>query len=459
MMTEDCSRKYNFPGCSVIRISPLISVNELKSLNESITSRSIILIISESSIEFGKSAFERFSGIADDLKSGILFSDYYELMEMGNLKVIERPLIDYQFGSIRDDFNFGQILFIRKDVFSESIIHLNNEIKFAGLYELRLKISETYQIIRIPEFLYTAYSAFNKFGDNQFEYVDPKNSLVQNEMEKVFTEYLKRIKAFLSPRNNDINLYSESFENEVSVIIPVKNRVKTITDAVNSVLNQKTNFPFNLIIINNHSDDGTTPLLVELSRQTKKLIHLIPERNDLMIGGCWNEGIFHNSCGRFAVQLDSDDVYSGEDTLQIIVNKFRADNCAMVIGSYKLTDFMYNLIPPGIVDHKEWTALNGLNNALRINGLGAPRAFFTPVIRKIKFPDVSYGEDYSAALSVSRKYNIGRIYEPVYICRRWEGNSDASLSVDKLNRFNFYKDKIRTLELLSRIQLNRADHD
>jgi glycosyltransferase involved in cell wall biosynthesis len=329
---------------------------------------------------------------------------------------------------------------------------------FAGLYELRLIVSEIFPVIKIPEYLYSATSIVNKNKDKQFEYLDPKNRTVQAEMENVFTEYLKRIGAYLTPRKTEINLYSDYFEYEESVIIPVKNRVKTIADAVNSVLNQKTGFPFNIIVIDNHSDDGTTPLLSELSHKNEKLIHLIPDRNDLWIGGCWNEGISHPSCGRFAVQLDSDDVYSDENTLQKIADKFRNDNCAMVIGSYRLTDFMYNPVPPGIIDHKEWTDENGLNNALRINGLGAPRAFFTPVIRSIGFPDVSYGEDYSAALAVSRNYKIGRIYEPVYICRRWEGNSDTALSLEKLNGYNFYKDKIRTLEILSRIQLNRERH-
>jgi hypothetical protein len=428
----------------------LISSKELKKLNETTNNRYIIFIISDADIDLGNFAFERFKGIADSLNTGILYSDYYDKEE--------HPVIDYQVGSVRDDFNFGHLMFFIKDIFSMAVNKLHEDIDFAGLYEFRLIVSESYPVIRIPEYLYSARSVLKENKDTQFEYVDPKNRSVQVEMEKVFTEYLKRTNAFLAPQSNSIDFNQESFEYEASVIIPVKNRVKTIVDAVNSVLSQKTDFPFNLIVIDNHSDDGTTPLLAELSHKNKMLIHLIPERHDLLIGGCWNEGISHPSCGRFSVQLDSDDVYSDEYTLQKIVDKFRNDKCAMVIGSYELTDFMYNPIPPGIIDHKEWTDENGLNNALRINGLGAPRAFYTPVIRNIRFPNVSYGEDYSATLAVSRNYKIGRIYEPVYICRRWEGNSDALLSIEKQNRFNFYKDKIRTLEILARRQMNSEEH-
>ena len=434
----------------MVRVPPLISAEELKKLNESIDSLYIILIISDAKIELQDFAFERFKGIAGSLKTGLLYSDYYEC----NGSRIEHPLIEYQTGSVRDDFDFGHLLFFVKDIFSIAVNLLQEDCQFAALYELRLIISETNPVIRIPEYLYSISSVLQENDDKQFNYVDPKNRIVQIEMENVFTEYLKRTNVYLLPENNEIEFYSDVFESEVSVIIPVKNRVKTITDAINSVLNQKTAFPFNLIIIDNHSDDGTSNLLTELSKKHKILTHLIPERTDLLIGGCWNEGIFHKSCGRFAVQLDSDDIYSDESTLQKIVDKFKDDKCAMVIGSYRITDFMYNTIPPGIIDHKEWTFENGLNNVLRINGFGAPRAFFTPIIRNIGFPNVSYGEDYAASLAVSRNYKIGRIYEPIYICRRWEGNSDALLTIEKQNRFNFYKDKIRTLEILIRRQMN-----
>ncbi len=273
-------------------------------------------------------------------------------------------------------------------------------------------------------------------------------------MERIATQHLKKVKALLKPEFKKVNFEKTNYEIEASVIIPVKNREKTITNAVNSVLSQKTNFSFNLIVVDNHSSDKTTNILKHFSENDKRIIHLIPERKDLQIGGCWNEGIFHKSCGRFAVQLDSDDLYKDENTLQTIINKFYEEKCGMVIGSYQLTDFDLNEIPPGIIDHKEWTSENGMNNALRINGLGAPRAFYTPIIREIKFPNVSYGEDYAVALEISRNYKIGRIYEPIYICRRWEGNTDTSLTIGQSNRNNFYKDKIRTLEILARQKFN-----
>ena len=449
-MINNISKYYNYPDCSVFRISPIISCADLKKVNDLASTKYLILIVSDAQVEFGKFAIERFIGIAETVKAGILYSDYYDKVD----ELVEHPVIDYQLGSVRDDFNFGHALFIRKDIFYSAILNADAYIKYAGLYELRLIISEFFPIIRIPEFLYAAVTEPEVHTDTQFEYVDPKNRDVQFEMEKVFTEYLKRTGAYLESGKGEIYPDLGYFENEASVIIPVKNRIKTIADAINSVLSQKTDFHFNLIVIDNHSDDGTTSLLKELSIKNDKLIHIIPDRNDLNIGGCWNEGISHDSCGRFAVQLDSDDIYSDENTLQKIVDKFRTDKCAMVIGSYKLTDFMFHMITPGIIDHKEWTDDNGFNNALRINGLGAPRAFYTPVIRDIRFPDVSYGEDYSAVLAVSRNYKIGRIYEPIYICRRWEGNSDALLSPEKQNRFNYYKDKIRTFEILCRRKIN-----
>ena len=278
-------------------------------------------------------------------------------------------------------------------------------------------------------------------------------------MEQVFTNYLKRTHSFIRPDFNKIDLYKPVFDNEVSVIIPVKDRVRTISDAINSAINQNTDFPFNVIVVDNKSTDGTTDILRELSVLNNNLVHIIPAGENLGIGGCWNEGIHHSECGRFAVQLDSDDIYSDEKSLQKIVNVFRKEKCAMVIGSYKLTDFEFNIIPPGIIDHKEWTEENGCNNALRINGFGAPRAFFTPIVREINFPDVSYGEDYAVGLAISRRYKIGRIYEPIYICRRWEGNSDSCLSIEKENSNNNYKDKVRTLEIFARENLNTGEYE
>ncbi|MDP4278178.1 MAG: glycosyltransferase family A protein, partial [Bacteroidota bacterium] len=292
----------------------------------------------------------------------------------------------------------------------------------------------------------------------QFAYVDPKNRTVQLEMEQVCTKHLKAVEAWLSPEAESINLTEGEFPAEATVIIPVRNRCKTIGDAIDSVLNQETTFPFNLIVIDNHSTDGTTGIIREKATKDSRIIHLIPDRKDLGIGGCWNEGIQHPLCGRFAIQLDSDDVYSSHQTLAKIVSEFYAQQCAMLVGSYRMCNFNLDTIPPGIIDHKEWTPENGKNNALRINGLGAPRAFFTPVLRAIKVPNTSYGEDYALGLQISRRWKIGRIFEVLYLCRRWEENSDASIDLIKLNTFNQYKDALRTIELAARQQLNKAGH-
>ena len=451
-MKKPGNSEFRFPECTTFKINPLFSSESLKQINKSANSEFILLIISESEIQLGQFAYERISSLARSFKSGIIYSDYFD-----NDLQTPHSLVDYQTGSVRDNFNFGHIMFFRKDIFSEAAKELKDGYKYAGLFNLRLNISIKYPIIRIPEYLYSATG--NGISEKHFDYVDSKNWDVQIEMEQAFTDYLKRIDAFIKPNSNELDLYFIPFKNEVSIIIPVKNRVRTISDAVNSSLNQKADFPFNLIVVDNHSDDGTTEVLKILAESNKNLIHLIPSGVNLGIGGCWNEGIHHIDCGRFSVQLDSDDIYSDENTLQKIVNVFRKEKCAMVIGSYKLTDFQYNLIPPGIIDHREWTEENGLNNALRINGLGAPRAFFTPIIREINFPNVSYGEDYAVGLTISRCHKIGRIYEPVYICRRWEENSDSFLSIEKENIYNFYKDKIRTLEILIRQNLNMGKHD
>jgi glycosyltransferase involved in cell wall biosynthesis len=310
---------------------------------------------------------------------------------------------------------------------------------------------------RVGEHLYGKVEQdVRKSDQKQFDYVDPKNRAVQIEMEAAATEHLKRVGAWLKPRFKTPNLDEAAFQTEASVIIPVKNRVKTVGDAVSSVLKQKTTFRFNLIVVDNHSTDGTTDLLRSFAQKDKRMIHVIPERQDLLIGGCWNEAIMHPACGRFAVQLDSDDIYKDENTLQTVVDAFHREKSAAVIGSYRMTNFKLEEIPPGVIDHKEWTPENGRNNALRIHGLGAPRAYYTPIIRRIKFPNVSYGEDYAAVLAVCRDYQIARIYEPIYLCRRWEGNSDAGIDVAKQNAFNSYKDKLRTFELLARQRMNRG---
>ncbi|HEY7751977.1 MAG TPA: glycosyltransferase family 2 protein, partial [Ignavibacteriaceae bacterium] len=330
------------------------------------------------------------------------------------------------------------------------------DYKFAGFYSLRLAISVISSIKRIPEMLYSIESPeMNDPSMKAFNYLDPKNRRLQLEMESAVTDFLKIISAYLYPQKIKISFSENNFENEASVIIPVKNRVSTVNDAIKSALIQKTNFKFNIIVVDNHSTDGTTKLLQNLTFKNKNIVQIIPERTDLGIGGCWNAAINSSHCGKFAVQLDSDDLYINENTLQKIVDKFHSDKCAMVIGSYKLTDFNLNEIPPGLIDHKEWTDENGHNNALRVNGLGAPRAFYTPVIRQIQFPNVSYGEDYAVGLAVSRQYTIGRIFEPLYICRRWQGNTDASITLEKQNANNYYKDSLRTNEIIERQRLNQ----
>jgi glycosyltransferase involved in cell wall biosynthesis len=403
-------------------------------------------------IDLGRFALERFLSVASNTGSGIVYSDYHDIK---NTTRYPHPVIDYQMGSIRDDFDFGSLLLFDSHALQTAAPHLPPNHKHAGLYALRLAISRHHAISKIGESLYSKIERdVRKSGEKQFDYVDPKNRSVQIEMEEAATTHLRKIGAYLRPTFKEVDFDSESFEHEASVIIPVRNRARTVADAVRSALKQKTRFAFNIIVVDNHSTDGTTEVLASLAKDDQRLLHLIPEREDLAIGGCWNEAIHHQSCGRFAVQLDSDDLYRDESTLQKIVDTFRKEKCGMVVGTYQMTNFALESIPPGIIDHKEWTPDNGRNNALRINGLGAPRAFFTPLLRQIKVPNVSYGEDYAVGLAISRDYQIGRIYEPVYLCRRWEGNSDADLDVTKLNAFNAYKDKLRTFEILARQRKN-----
>ena len=400
-----------------------------------------MLYLSESLINMGLFAEERFLQIADDSRASMVYADYYEESEDA---LQAHPLIEYQEGSLRDDFAFGPVLLVRVSAWREALLSLKTEYEFAGLYALRLALSRIAPIVHIDEYLYSVKEIDTRAsGEKIFDYVNPRNRQVQIEMEKACTEHLKVIGAYLSPvfKEIDWSKDSASFAVEASVIIPVRNRVRTIRDAIKSVLAQKTNFNFNLIVIDNHSTDGTTEAIGEFASDSR-LVHIIPERKDLGIGGCWNTGVHHPSCGKFAVQLDSDDVYSSENTLQKVVDTFYEQQCAMVVGTYRMTNFAMEEIPPGVIDHKEWTLENGGNNALRINGLGAPRAFYTPLLRTINLPNTSYGEDYALGLRISREYRIGRIYDVIYLCRRWEDNSDASLSVEKMNRYNFYKDKL-----------------
>ena len=412
----------------------------------------ILIYTRHSPLKLGQYALERFLRVAEDTKSGLVYSNY--LAVKAGI-VTSNPVIDYQEGSLRDDFNFGSILFFRTEALKEAAESVDFTLEHAGLYALRLNVSLISPIIRIPEYLYTEEeSDLRLSGEKIFDYVDPKNRGLQIEMEHVCTRFLKKAGAYLEPSFKAVDFGVESFPVEASVIIPVRNRVRTIEDAIKSVLSQKTNFSFNLIIADNYSNDGTTEVIEKYAEKDARLIHLIPDRNDLGIGGCWNAAADHPMCGKFAVQLDSDDLYLDDTTLQQVVDTFYREKCAMVVGSYRMVNFALEEIPPGVIDHKEWTPENGRNNALRINGLGAPRAFFTPVLRCIKVPNVNYGEDYALGLAISRYYQIGRIYNPIYLCRRWDENSDASLSVEVMNGHNLYKDRIRTIEFLARKAMN-----
>ena len=450
--------KKALPGCEYLSVKGFYSTDTMKTIAANANTEYTLFYLKQTPLKLGLYALERMVQIMEnDKKNGIVYADHYQLIN-GELK--QAPVIDYQLGSVRDDFDFGSMLLFSSSAFTKIADALREEYKYAGLYAMRLFISYKYSIVHINEYLYIEIETdTRKSGEKQFDYVNPKNREVQIEMEAACTEYLKCIDAYFMPTSSrPVNLHSENFEFEASVIIPVRNRAHTIRDAVNSALNQRTTFSFNIIVIDNHSTDGTTEILQELSSD-KRLIHIIPQENDLGIGGCWNKGICHEKCGKFAIQLDSDDLYKDESTLQKIVDTFYKESCAMVIGTYLMTDFQLNEIPPGIIDHKEWTPENGKNNALRINGLGAPRAFYTPILRDIKLPNTSYGEDYAIGLRISREYKIGRIYDVIYLCRRWEGNSDAALSTEKVNRNNFYKDRIRTWEIKGRIQMHTIDEE
>ena len=403
-------------------------------------------------LELGYMALERLLQIAQDTEAGLVYADHYQV-KGGEL--VKAPVIDYQKGSLRDDFDFGSVLFFDAAALKESVQRMTETYQHAGLYDLRLKLSQRYALVHANEYLYSEVEEDNrKSGEKQFDYVDPRNRDRQIEMEKACTQHLKEIGGYLEPHFKDIDFNQGEFEVEASVIIPVRNRAATIGTAIESVLKQQTKFKFNLIVIDNHSTDGTTEA-IDAFKADGRVVHLVPERNDLGIGGCWNYGVNSKHCGKFAVQLDSDDLYKDEHTLQTIVDAFYEQKCAMVIGSYMMTDFDLNELPPGVIDHKEWTPDNGRNNALRINGLGAPRAFYTPVLRSIGLPNTGYGEDYAMGLNISRHYQIGRIYDVLYLCRRWGGNSDAALSIEKVNANNLYKDRIRTWELEARIALNK----
>jgi hypothetical protein len=395
---------------------------------------------------------QRLAQAAEDSGAAILYSDYSDLKADGTMT--PHPLIDYQLGSIRDDFDFGHAVLISRAALSglaDAIEKDKAATDFGGWYDLRLRLSERGPIVHLSEPVYLAAPAIELSDEEaHFSYVDPRNRGYQVEMEQVATAYLKRIKAWLLPPTARPADDNSTFPVECSVVIPVRNRVKTVSDAVNSALSQEADFPFNVIVVDNHSTDGTTEALRELAAKNKRLVHIIPSRNDLGIGGCWNEAVNAPQCGRYAVQLDSDDIYSSTDVISRVIAEFRSGGCAAVVGSYTICDFSLKQIPPGLIDHREWTPDNGHNNALRIHGLGAPRAFHVPTLRKIGFPNVSWGEDYAVVIRLCREYPIGRIYDSLYWCRRWEGNSDHALPLDTHNRYSAYKDRLRSIELAAR---------
>jgi glycosyltransferase involved in cell wall biosynthesis/ATP adenylyltransferase/5',5'''-P-1,P-4-tetraphosphate phosphorylase II len=432
------------------------NIETLRWIADKTTAPYLLLYTKYDTLQLGYYALTRMLTIAEDSNALMLYADHYTLTPDGKRSAM--PLIDCQLGSIRDDFQLGSLLLIRTSALKDYVAQAKEvNYRFAALYDFRLFVSRTMLPVHVDEFLYTEVEQDTRLsGQKQFDYVDPRNRDRQIEMEQACTTHLKAIGAYLAPEAfQNINFSEGEFAVEASVVIPVRNRERTIRDAIRSVLEQETSFPFNLIVVDNGSTDGTTEAIREFASD-KRVIHIIPERDDLGIGGCWNTAVHHPQVGRFVVQLDSDDLYSSPQTLQQMVDAFRDQQAAMVIGSYRMCDFQLNTLPPGLIDHKEWTPDNGRNNALRINGLGAPRAFYTPVLRKLQIPNTSYGEDYALGLMISRRYHIGRLYHEVYLCRRWEGNSDAALSQDKINKNNTYKDHLRTLEILARQQLNKS---
>lgn len=393
--------------------------------------------------------------------------------------ISEAPVIDYQIGALRDDFDFGAVLLWDTQKLKSIVSQMDTEYEFGGLYDLRLRATESDQgtkdqvpLVHIPEYLY--YEVENdtrKSGEKLFDYVDPRNRAVQIEMEACVTAHLKRIGAYLQPGEYKTLPQAGEYPVTASVIIPCKNRVKTIADAIHSALNQKVRAPysFNVIVVDDNSTDGTAQKIQELMNgdaslngANGELIYIAQDKTWHAIGGNWNVAIHDPRCGKYAIQLDSDDTYFDENTVQKFIDTFAGlepeqDSHAtpkygMVIGTYQLTNMAGEILPPGVIDHREWTDDNGRNNALRINGLGAPRGFYVPLLRTINYPTTKYGEDYAVGLRISRDYPIGRIYDVVYNCRRWEDNSDANCDIVAMNRNNWYKDRLRTFELLARIR-------
>lgn len=430
----------------------------LKDIANKATAPYTLLYLKSQFIKLGYLALDRMITLGDITEAGMIYADHYNLAADGTRS--DAPVIDYQMGSLRDDFNFGSVILFRTESLKAAANMMKADYQAAGFYDLRLKIAEKFRIEHINEYLYSEVELdTRKTGEKLFDYVDPKNRASQIEMEQAATEYLKEVGGYLKPGFKDIDITEGEFPVEMTVMIPVRNRIRTIRDAINSALEQKTTFKYNVFVVENgpecHSTDGTTEAVQEYDDPC--LVHVITERRDLGVGGSWNLAAHDPRCGRFIVQLDSDDVYLDENTLQKFYDAFQEQKVATIIGTYVLTDINKNVLPPGKIDHAEWTPDNGRNNALRINGLGAPRAFFTPVLRNIPMPNVNYGEDYALGLAISRHYLIGRIYDPLYCCRRWDDNSDGDLSIEKENKNNTYKDRIRTWELQARIAMNKKN--
>jgi hypothetical protein len=441
--------------CRVLVAGALTSHDTLSRILAEPQTKYLLLLPGPQQILIEPETLERVLKVAESTRAGIVYSDFYV---GGDHEKVSYPLNDYQLGSVRDDFDFGALVLFSVSAARKAVTNYGPipGVKYAGLYDLRLKVSIDHPVYHLREPLYSVVRPATDAGEpsggeKMFAYVHPRNEAIQKEMETVFTDYLKNIGAYLPPQSlREVGPTPDSFPVEASVVIPVRNRKGTIANAVKSALSQETDFSFNVIVVDNHSTDGTTAVLSDLSRRYPAMKHLVPERSDLGIGGCWNEALQHEPCGRYAVQLDSDDLYSSPQALQKMVDRLRQGSYAMVIGSYTLVDSNLETIPPGLIDHREWTDENGHNNALRINGLGAPRAFNTNLMRKNGFLNVSYGEDYAAALRICREYRIGRIYESLYLCRRWSGNTDAGLSIEDANRNDAFKDKIRTEEITAR---------
>jgi hypothetical protein len=448
--------RLEIPGCRFLVAQPLTSQETLAVILNNIRTTYILIVQGLAQISIEDRTLKRIIAMAESTKAGIVYSDFYD--ERCEGKTLH-PLIDYQLGSVRNDFDFGAMILYSVPAIREALDNHGPipSVKYAGLYDIRLKVSIDHDVYHLPEPLYSVIKAEEPSSNEKiFAYVDPRNVVVQKEMETVFTDYLKNIGSYLPADSlHEAKTTTDEFSVEASIIIPVRNRVGTIAEAIKSALSQETDFPFNVIVVDNHSTDGTTTVVSDLAGQYSTLHHIIPSRTDLGIGGCWNEALFSQACGLYAVQLDSDDLYNTSQTLQKIVQMLYTNDYAMVIGSYTIVDFDLNEVPPGLIDHREWTDENGHNNALRINGLGAPRAFDTSTMRGIGFLNVSYGEDYAAALQICREHRIGRIFESLYLCRRWLGNTDASLSIEETNKNNTFKDKIRTIEIIARKEKNR----